>query len=305
MYSKKAELKNKTDLESKKELENIEKEMVNKYAEENLKKIQTELKGMSCEDGGWNPGYLWRLKTKISPRPIDPPTAMESSDGILLTDQKEIQSEALRYYKNLFEDLPMDGDHVDIQIAQEKMCKMRLEQCSENKTDPWILEDLELVLKGLKKGTSRDPYGYTNELFKNEVAGKDLKLATLKLMNKIKDQQTIPKSLQLCNITSIYKSKGPRNKFNSYRGIFRVTVLRNILDRLIYNDLYQTIDSNLSDCNVGNRKGRNIRDNLFVLNAALNSTKKKNEEPLDIAVYDVRKCFDTMWAKEAVNDLYD
>ena len=82
-------------------------------------------------------------------------------------------------------------------------------------------------------------------------------------------------------------------------------MLRNILDRLIYNDLYQTIDTNLSDCNVGNRKGRNIRDNLFVLNAVLNSTKNKNEEPLYICVYDVRKCFDTMWAKEAVNDLYD
>ena len=96
------------------------------------------------------------------------------------------------------------------------------------------------------------------------------------LMNKIKDQQNKPKSVQLCNITSIYKNRGPRNKFDSYRGIFRVTVLRNILDRLIYNDIYQTIDTNLSDCNVGNRKGRNIRDNLFVLNAVLNSTKNKN-----------------------------
>ena len=84
-----------------------------------------------------------------------------------------------------------------------------------------------------------------------------------------------------------------------------MTVLRNILDCLIYNDLYQTIDSNLSDCYVGNRKGRNIRDNLYVLNAVLNSSKKKNEEPLDIGIYDVRKCFDTMWAQEAVNDLYE
>ena len=34
-------------------------------------------------------------------------------------------------------------------------------------------------------------------------------------------------------------------------------------------------------------------------------SKKKNEEPLDIGIYDVRKCFDTMWAQEAVNDLYE
>ena len=167
------------------------------------------------------------------------------------------------------------------------------------------MEDVEIVLKGLKNGTSRDPYSYANELFKPEVAGHDMKLAIVKLVNKIKEQQVIPKSMQLCNISTIYKNKGPRNKYGSYRGIFRITVLRNILDRLIYNDMYQTIDDNLSDCNVGNRRGRNIRDNLFVLNAVLNTSRRKSEEPVDLGVYDVKKCFDTMWSHEAINDLYD
>ena len=38
-----------------------------------------------------------------------------------------------------------------------------------------------------------------------------------------------------------------------------------ILDRLIYNDECSGIDANLSDCNVGARQNRNIRDNIFVL----------------------------------------
>ena len=69
--------------------------------------------------------------------------------------------------------------------------------------------------------------------------------------------------------------------------------------------MYQTIDENLSDCNVGNRRGRNIRDNLFVLNAILNTAKRKPEEAVDLAVYDVKKCFDTMWSHEAINDVFD
>ena len=141
--------------------------MAFKYSEDVYKKIKDELKGMSCEDGGWNPGHLWKLKTKISPRPVDPPTAMENSNGILLTDQKEIQNEALLYYERLFEDTPMHADHVELQIVQEKWCKMHLDQCAENKTAPWNMEDLETVLSDLKKETSRDPYGYANELFKN------------------------------------------------------------------------------------------------------------------------------------------
>ena len=60
-----------------------------------------------------------------------------------------------------------------------------------------------------------------------------------------------------------------------YRGIFRVTIFRNILDRLIFNDEYNTIEMNLTDSNVGGRKNRNIRDNIFVLNAIINSVKKE------------------------------
>ena len=170
----------------------------------------------------------------------------------------------------------MNGSHKNIQIEPEKLCKKRLEKFTLKKTEPLELGDLEIVLWDLKNRSSRDPHGYAIELFKSEVAGKDIKIAILKLMNRITDKQFIPKSMQICNIPSIYKNKGPQKKLNSYKGIFRVTVLRNILDRLIYNDLYQTIDSHLSDCNVGNRKGRNIRDNLFVLNAVLNPCKNQN-----------------------------
>ena len=130
--------------------------------------------------------------------------------------------------------------------------------------------------KQLKKNKSRDPHGLTNEIFKSEVAGSDFKVAILALMNRIKSEQIYPKAMELCNITSIWKKKGPRNEFKSYRGIFRVTVLRSILDRLIYNDEYSKLDKSLTDCNVGGRKFRNIRDNIFALNAILHAQKRKN-----------------------------
>ena len=126
------------------------------------------------------------------------------------------------------------------------------------------MEQLDKVHKYLKKDKSREPYGYANEIFRPEVAGQDLKLAILKLMNIIKVDQLFPEALEPCDISSVWKRKLSRNDFDIYRGIFRVTILRSILDRLIYNDEYHTIDSNLTDSNVGARKGRNIRDNIFV-----------------------------------------
>ena len=81
-----------------------------------------------------------------------------------------------------------------------------------------------------------------HELFKEDVAGDDLILAVTKLMNRIKSEQVFPESLSAANVTNIYKNKGLRSSFDSYRGVFRTCVFRNILDRLIYNDTYHTID---------------------------------------------------------------
>ena len=66
-----------------------------------------------------------------------------------------------------------------------------------------------------------------------------------------------------------------------------MTVFRTILDKLIYNDEYEKLDKNLTDCNVGGRKARNIRDNIFVLNAIINSVKRGDKKACDIAVYDI------------------
>ena len=95
--------------------------------------------------------------------------------------------------------------------------------------------------------------------------------------------------LQLCNVTNLYKRKGDRALYNSYRGIFRAPVLSNILDKLLHNDEYETVDINLTDGNVGSRKRRNVRDNLFVVNAVANAAKQNKEEATDIDVYDVEK----------------
>ena len=84
-----------------------------------------------------------------------------------------------------------------------------------------------------------------------------------------------------------------------------MSIFRAILDKLIYNDEYDNIDGNLTDSNVGARKRRNIRDNIFVLNAILNSQTGKNKEALDLQVYDVEQCFDSLWLHEVITSLYE
>ena len=60
----------------------------------------------------------------------------------------------------------------------------------------------------------------------------------------------------------------------------------------------------MSDSNVGARKNRNIRDNLFVLYAVRNEAIQK-KLCIDLHFMDLSKCFDTLWTQETMNDLYE
>ena len=242
---------------------------------------------------------------KMFPKARDPPKAMLDMQGVLHSDDKNIKKAAIDAYKHRLRDRLIKPNLEGLQNIKENLCNKRLKETKLNVTADWNLEELEVVLNHLKKNASRDPHGFANEIFKPEVAGIDLKTALLVLMNKIKQEQHIPEAMKLCNISSIWKRKGPKNSYESYRGIFRITALRNILDRLIYNDEYPKIDKYLSDCNVGGRKGRSVRDNIFVLNTILNSIRRGNKEAHDAQIYDVSQCFDALWLQECINALYE
>ena len=136
------------------------------------------------------------------------------------------------------------------------------------------------------------------------VAGDDLQLAVLKRLNMIKEKQQFPEALTKCNITSLHK-KHARNDFENYRGVFRVAVIRSILDRIMYNDSYEVIDKNLTDGNVGARKERSCRDNIFVLSAINNSVINGGCKPIQVQTMDIEKCFDKLWLEASINSLYE
>ena len=304
LYKKMRELKDRNDKDGQEAIEEVVAAIA-KVAETKYTKVMDELNRMKPEEGKIDAQKFWKIKKRLFPKSMDPPSVMIDKDGNILTDDKAIENRALEVYKERLEPNKMEEHLKAYEHTNNKLCEARLKLTKLNKTDPWSIEDLDEALKDLGNNKSRDSLEYANELFKEGVAGSDLKLATLKLMNQIKDKQQYPKALEQCNITSLYKHKGSRKDFNNYRGVFRVTVFRSILDRLIYNDNYYTIDDHLTDGNVGARKQRNIRDNIFVLGAVTNSVINGGEDPVQIQVQDAIKCFDKLWLEETTNALYE
>ena len=110
---------------------------------------------------------------------------------------------------------------------------------------------------------------------------------------------------ELIRVATIYKGKGEKCDLKNHQGIFLDNILRSILMRPIYGDKYDDIDNSMSDSQVGGRKGKNVRNHIFVLNGIICdvlSTKKKT--PIDIQIFDYKQCFDSLLFEECMNDIY-
>ena len=129
------------------------------------------------------------------------------------------------------------------------------------------------VCKKLKTGKARDRDDFIYELFKPDLAGEDMMLSLNHMSNGIKSNLLIPDFLHKMAITSLFKNKRSKSDFSNQRGVFNVSKVRSILDKTLYDDVYPEIDSKLSCSNIGGRKGRNIRDHLFVIYGVINDVR--------------------------------
>ena len=155
---------------------------------------------------------MWSLKKKLQGTVQEPPTAMMDEHGNMVTTKKGLEELTLRMYRNRLKPNAIKENLRMHQVQQEELWEKRLHEAQANITPNWTMLDLEVVLRQLKNNKSRDPMQFSNELFKTENVGIDLKLAVLKMSNEIKKQQVFPQALGLCNITSLYKNKGSRKR---------------------------------------------------------------------------------------------
>ena len=247
---------------------------------------------------------MWELKKKLGAKKKDPPVAKMNENGKLVTNAVQLKELYRNTYQKRMEHRKMKPELMNMYTMKMYLYELRLLVSKETKCANWTESDLKKVLKNLKKKKSADADGLIYELFRPEIIGQDLFKSLLMLCNKVKAELAVPSFLTQTSITSIFKNKGNRNDLENDRGIFGVSKIRSIIEKLIYEKVYDKIDQNMTDSNVGARRKRNIRDNLFVLYSTINEAIR-NKKDIDIQFYDLAKCFDSMWVEETMNDLYD
>ena len=96
--------------------------------------------------------------------------------------------------------------------------------------------------------------------------------------------------MNCANITTVPK-KGSQIELRNERGIFRVSVIRSILMNLIYESKYPDIDNNMSECQMGGRRKKSCKNNIFLLNGIIHEAmKSKQMKPVVLQFMTIHKC---------------
>ena len=285
-----------------KEIDNF---LIEKCAAKNAEIIRQHFRKVETPEGNFCQLNLWKLKKKLFPKQCDPPMGKKDEKGNLITAPNLLRDLYLRTYQGRLRHRKMKEDFQDLFFLKEELCSSRMVELRNKKTSPWQPSDLTKALKSLKNNKTSDPNGMINEIFKAGVGGSDLQEALLLLFNGVKANFFLPKYMLLENITTLFKNKGSRFEINNDRGIFILTVLKKILDKLIYQDNVEDIDDRMSESNIGARRNRSIKNHLFIIYGIINSVIKGKEASIDIQIYDLEKAFDALWLDECLNDLID
>ena len=290
-------------------IEKIEEVIGNRIVDEYHKDIIEIIKSFGGDETsleGSGRLKLWNLLKKKCPKIKSAfPVGKKNRNGKLITNHNGLKKLYLKTYKDRLRNRPIKDDFEEIKNLKLVLFNLRKELCEERKSKPWNMNELNAVLKDLKKGKSRDPNGWINEMFMEGIAGENLKISMLMYFNKMKEENRTPDFMKLADITTLYKGKGEKSSMECERGIFVVSVFRSIMMKLIYKDIYKTIDDSMSESQVGSRKGKNIRNHIWVLNSIIADTLSSNKKKsIDVQIYDFKQCSDSLWLEECLNDMY-
>ena len=116
-----------------------------------------------------------KLKKSIWPKKQESlPTGKLNNQGHMVTDTEEIKDLYLNEFKERLRSRPSHPEFVEIHNVKETIFKLKLEKAKIKVSSDWTMQELEDVLKDIKKGKSRDPEGISQDIFHPSVIGENL-----------------------------------------------------------------------------------------------------------------------------------
>ena len=143
-----------------------------------MNKIKSNLKSLNNSSNKQQ--SIWNLKNKFYPKQkADAPVAKYNLAGQIITNSEELKNVYLKHFVHRMRSRPIKPGMEQYKNEIENKFQHILKATEINSYPDWTLDDLNKVLKLLKRKQSPDTMNFTNELFCFNNIGNDLKLSIL------------------------------------------------------------------------------------------------------------------------------
>ena len=289
----------------KDELKQVEDEIKDNLLEEKVKDLKDRMsKYTDSSHDNLSLVTMWKEFSKFGRSKLNSmPSAKLDHQGNLVTDEDEIVQLLAKEIGERMRKRPIRDDLKELDALDDVLFHENIKMIEQVKTPPFMEKDLNLALQGIKTSKARDHQGLSPLLLKNRAMGNSLKSALLDLVNRIKEEKMVTKSMNKVRVTCIPKA-GSLKVLKNLRGIFNVLLLRSVLLKMIYNRNYESINNKFSRFSFGARKEKSSLNNVFIINAAINDVyKDRSRTPIYFNSVDYMQMFDGLMLKKCINTL--
>ena len=277
-------------------IKEIQAEQVSK---QNLSKVKDIYLKLS-DDGKFSSNEFWNLRRSLKKQNTE-------KSSIIVGGQTELFGEIAitNAYKEEFtyrlRNRKISPELMQYEKTTVEIVKNYLKYAETIKSQRnFTIEELQNIIRKLAKRKAPGIDQLTTELL--QAAGDGLLMAILELFNYMKNEVVIPQHWEYVLITTIYKGKGRKKELVNHRGIFLISVLYKIFERLIHNRI-QDILEKTSKFQAGATHNRGPADNLFLLRGTMDHLVYLNK-PAYITLYDFRQAFDSLWLEDCMLSLW-
>lgn len=157
---------------------------------------------------------------------------------------------------------------------------------------PFDTTEVDSCIDALHTGKAAGADKIYPEFIKN--LGKSARSWLTRFLNDLLATKDIPREFRKTKVVVILKPNKPAEDPSSYRPISLLSVCYKLLERLIYNRIYEAIDSKLPDEQAGFRRKRSCTDQILALTTHIEAGFEKKLKT-GVALVDLSSAYDTVW----------
>uniref|UniRef100_A0A670IED3 Reverse transcriptase domain-containing protein n=1 Tax=Podarcis muralis TaxID=64176 RepID=A0A670IED3_PODMU len=259
--------------------------IINREVEWNIKKLRQKNFEFSNKSGKW---LAWQIKKRKEQGTINKITA----EGEEITDPRRIRKEFLDYYRSLYKNKERNNlRKIERFLKDKEVQKIPIDKKRRLNT-PIEKEEIEDVIKELKRGKAPGPDGFTVGYYKEM---KSILVSPLKeTMNNILKKGEIPETWKEALIMFIPKQDADLTQVKNYRPISLLNIDYKIFAGILARRLKSLLLEIIHKDQAGFLPGRHMRDNTRNIINMLEYLSVKIDKQVVMMFVDAEKALDNV-----------